>query len=76
MGYATWIKDRYEKLIQDSCRSQESCQEESEPGQAKNDRHVPLHEPRLVEYRSVKCCILFYNIYDLLSWRKDIVQHF
>ena len=46
MGYATWIKDGYEKLIQKSCRSQESCQEESEPGQAQKDRHVPLHEPR------------------------------
>ena len=44
MGYATWIKD--EKLMQDMSRSQENCQEESEPGQAINDRHVPLLEPR------------------------------
>ena len=46
MGYATLIKDGYEKLTQESCRSQESFQEESEPGQAKNDRHVPLLEAR------------------------------
>ena len=45
MRYATWIKDRYENPIQESCRSQESCQEESEPGQKINDRHVPLLEP-------------------------------
>ena len=46
MRYATWIKDGYEKLMQESCRSQDNCQEESEPGQAKNDSHVPLLEAR------------------------------
>ncbi|KAK3731928.1 hypothetical protein RRG08_044988 [Elysia crispata] len=33
-GVCNMDKDGYEKLIQEACRSQESCQEESEPGQA------------------------------------------
>ena len=33
-GVCNMDKDGSEKLIQESCRSQESCQEESEPGQA------------------------------------------
>ena len=49
--YATWIKDGYEQLGHKSCRSQESCQDESQ---------LPYLEPRSCEIKV--CQQVFHSI--------------
>ena len=69
MVYAIWIKDGYEQLGQESCKTRES-----EPGQVLNDRHIPRLEPCEIQVSQVFHSILQHFV--LISPRKDIVKFF
>ncbi|KAK3698376.1 hypothetical protein RRG08_022937 [Elysia crispata] len=54
--YAIWIKDGYEQLGQESCKTRES-----EPGQVLNDRHIPRLEPCEIQDKDLHLSDIFWR---------------